>query len=150
MYEKFLKYQELNRKAISAMDEMIAEAKEFVENNRKLQPGDVVEVLVLNDDKEPTVLGEGIIGKCKNIIMNDLNHASQTIITWKYYEKNKEDFETRWNDLRYEVFARKKDGKASSKHFFENPHYMNLLEDLEAMGPKALRRNEYVIRIKNS
>jgi hypothetical protein len=149
LFEKLLEFKKIDQQAQDILNELIADAKEYVESNRTLEPGDIVEVLVVDEGEVIEVIGEGVIAQCKNIIITELGHMRKTRMPHSIeYLSKKEDFEERWNTIFYEVFALKKDGKPSAKHFMNSPHYMIRLEDIDGLGRIQKRRQTYAVRLK--
>ncbi len=86
----------------------------YVEENREFIPGELVEVYDRDTDQK---LGEGIVGNAATRVRLDKSNL-------EYYEKNSGKFNDALLDIRYEIFAVKKNGTPSSKHFFHIPHYV--------------------------
>jgi len=147
MIEQLQKYLEFNNQARDAIALLREQNKAFIDGKKKLQPGDVVEVIMLNDGEVHQVQFEGVVGQCVNSISGSLRHIDQQVITLNALAKDEKAFNDSINLLRYEVFARKKNGKASSKHLFSHPHNIPMLEDIE--GKKIARRFDYAIRKKD-
>ncbi len=116
MQNKVKEYIEHIEKAGAVLSELLSEAKKFAEENRELVDGEVVDIYV-----DGQFFCEGVIGGVKSRAYSAFGHGG--ILTMKYYLDEKK-FNEAWNTLLYEVFARKKDGVASTKHALSDYHFI--------------------------
>lgn len=147
MLDALKKYLDLNQQAADVLNNIREANEAFIEGKRKLQPGDIVEVILLDEGKFYSVHSEGVVGRCVNGLSRYMRHIDQQVLTIKSLTDDSEYFNKSVNLLRYEVFAKKKDGKPSSKHLFFNHHNIPLFEDIE--GTKEAKRFDYALRIKS-
>lgn len=95
------------------VNELKTHINEYAETNRKLQPGDIVEVY--SDEHE--YLGDGVIGDVRSCLFLDP-------LDVKDYVNGSANADENLKVLRYEVYAKTKDNKASKKHLFSAPHFI--------------------------
>jgi hypothetical protein len=93
--------------------EILLELKDYAETNRKFANGEIVLVCDRDTDRE---FGRGVVADVR------------TLINLDFFELNDYSDESKFNEriehLRYEIYALKKDGTKSNKHFFHAPHYI--------------------------
>jgi hypothetical protein len=116
MQNKVKEYIEHTEKASAALQELLNEAKKFAEENRELVDGEVVDIYA-----DGQFICEGVIGGVKSRACTSFRQGG--LLTMKYYLDEK-IFNEAWNSLSYEVFAKKKDGVASTKHALADYHFI--------------------------
>lgn len=98
-------------------DELIkqlnSELKDYAEINRKFAKGEIVSICDRETDRE---IGQGMVADAKTFVILER-------LWLKDYADGKR-FDADVDNLRYEIFALKKDGTQSSKHYFQSPHYI--------------------------
>lgn len=120
LHTYFKELQSLTKRTWELQDAVDKEVSIFTQDNRELQKGDKVEVFLSHDNSS---LGFGIIGAAKVFIKGN------DCIQVEVFSANAEEIEIELKRIFYEVFAVKKDGTASAKHFFDHPHYMPMKID---------------------
>lgn len=106
--------QNLETRAINIM------LVEYAEANRKFANGEIVAICDKESNQE---IGRGIV----NDVMTMVTLDGLWLKDYHIDKKFNDDIEF----LKYEIFAMKKDGTKSTKHFFENPHWIS---DINSYG----------------
>ena len=106
---------EMIQAEVALKDEINKDLSAYVERNRRFAVGEVIWIYDVDTD---TLMGRGVVGDAKTSINTEPLYL-------KEYIKNEDACEKRINLFRYEVFAVKKDGTKSTKHFFTHPHFLN-------------------------
>ena len=101
--------QEIRKKENQIVSDIKKYCHSYAEKNRQFQRGEVVSIYNAINGK---FIGHGMVDHVRNYIHTDYPPEDLT--------KIERDF-TR---LIYEIYAIKKDGTASSKHFFKFPHFI--------------------------
>ena len=117
--KEFAKYQ---KKANIALNWINDFKLAYAQANRKIANGEMVAVYRINQfhsEMEPEFFTNAIVGDCAtSLFISDGFDAIK-------YQDDAMLFK-HISELRYEVFAMKKDGTKSAKHLFLHPHYLTL------------------------
>lgn len=123
MLKRLEKYTQLKKQAIEILDEIINENNIYIQENRKLLEGDIIEVYDLH---EKTFVAKGVVGRCINGLHLSLKNDYNIKLLTEEQNFKKEKLEKLKTEMLYEAFALKKDGTASAKHLFEYPHFLKI------------------------
>jgi hypothetical protein len=93
--------------------ELNLELQNYAETNRKFANGEVVMICDRESDRE---IGKGMVTDVKTFV-----HLEPLWL--KEYADGKK-FDADIDNLRYEIYAVKKDGTQSNKHYFHSPHFI--------------------------
>ena len=136
MINKVQAYIEYTKKANTALQELLNEAKMFAQENRVLVEGEVVEVY-----SDGHFICEGVISGCRNKACTSFRNGG--LLTMEYFTKE-DNFNKAWNTLSYQMLGRKKDGSASTKHAITDSHFIVMEKDSKG-SDYYIKRKDNVI-----
>jgi hypothetical protein len=113
IHNKCKELLELTNRKANLEKEITSNLQEFAEEHRKFSNGELVLVCSRDTDEE---IGIGMVVDVKTYIHLDT-------LWLKDYSDNAK-FDKDIENLRYEIFAVRKDGTQSTKHFFQSPHFI--------------------------